>query len=728
MTNDCRPYHLFKLIRASLSVLILLLFFNTGILFAAPGNSLSTDSLMKHFFYNSLVYKNYIKEYTADVYIKATTVVPKKNILIRFAQNFSNVDQKGESTFFESICQLHYFTPDIFVQKIIALNGTNFNIKDMDNSVLGFTKLNIYNTTSFNNEILMPTTKEGSKYYSYSCKDTIPDFNGSPMIKIKLIPKINSQKLVSGYLYVDAKSLVVKKIELQGKIDFYSFKGEVDFGDENKYYMLPVSSKLELKFNVLGNEMVRKCSFYFKYKNIKIVETAPPKTKRLILPNVIMKLDSIPFVADSSFWCSKRPVPLTEEEKKIEQAQIFRRETSMKLKVDKNSNSIDFVSAVDAVSAQRFESSAFTFRYSGVVNPFKLSYGGLDGFVYWQQLNLDKKTKSSKFLSLRPSVGYVFKRKELFITVPFNYTFFPKKFGTLSATLGNRNNSYSSKTIALINQEISNKDSVNFKKLNLKYYKHYYLSLRAQYEIFNGLILSGGLDYLLYKPVRDSSRYSNSFGGREVDRLVNHNYISFSPVLQLTWTPDMYYNYNGDQKIYIGSKFPTFSLEYSRGIKGLFGGNSLYERIEGDVQQKIRLGLLRSFQYYFGFGLFTNERSVYFADFNRFQKNNFPKSWDDGIGGVFQLLENNWYNSSNKYVQLHAMYEAPFFLLPLFKRIPIDIVKERLYFSQLYTKSLPNYTEIGYGVGNYIFNLGLFVNLNKGQFDSVGAKFAFEIN
>ena len=37
--------------------------------------------------------------------------------------------------------------------------------------------------------------------------------------------------------------------------------------------------------------------------------------------------------------------------------------------------------------------------------------------------------------------------------------------------------------------------------------------------------------------------------------------------------------------------------------------------------------------------------------------------WSDDIGGVFQLLDGRWYNSSRKYIRGHLTYEAPFLLL-----------------------------------------------------------------
>ena len=73
------------------------------------------------------------------------------------------------------------------------------------------------------------------------------------------------------------------------------------------------------------------------------------------------------------------------------------------------------------------------------------------------------------------------------------------------------------------------------------------------------------------------------------------------------------------------------------------------------------------------------------------------------------------------------MYEYPYTLLRLFKNVTKDILEERIYVSQLYTPILPCYTEIGYGVGNFIGDAGIFVSFVKGKYESIGAKFTIEL-
>jgi hypothetical protein len=277
--------------------------------------------------------------------------------------------------------------------------------------------------------------------------------------------------------------------------------------------------------------------------------------------------------------------------------------------------------------------------------------------------------------------------------------------------------------IDIINESL--KDSTfNFDDLHLEYYKHYYLSLNNNFELFNGFLLHTGINYHLYRPVNNVPPEIES----EITEIIaKEDYKSFMPVIGFTYTPHQYYRFAGNRKQYVGSQYPTFSAEYARGIPDVISSNSNYERIEADIQQRIPLDLIRSIRYYVGGGIFTNANSIYFADFSKFSKRNFPPSWDDKMGGVFHLLDCKWYNASSSYVQAQLMYESPFMLLHFVRGISKEILRERIYVGQLYLPVLPIYTEIGYAMGNYVFSAGVFTGFERGKYSGIGLRFNFEL-
>jgi hypothetical protein len=189
----------------------------------------------------------------------------------------------------------------------------------------------------------------------------------------------------------------------------------------------------------------------------------------------------------------------------------------------------------------------------------------------------------------------------------------------------------------------------------------------------------------------------------------------------------MYYYMNGRRKMNVGSSMPTFILDYERGLKGVFGSNDEHERVEFDVQQKIKLNRIRTLGYRAGFGIFTKMDNVYFVDFANFKRSNIPEGWNDEIGGTFQLLDRHWYNSSRRYWRGHVAYESPFILLRPLNRLLGMIQQERLYGGILFMPHLTPYLEVGYGIGTHIFDVGAFAGFVNGKYDGVGFKFTFEL-
>ena len=206
-----------------------------------------------------------------------------------------------------------------------------------------------------------------------------------------------------------------------------------------------------------------------------------------------------------------------------------------------------------------------------------------------------------------------------------------------------------------------------------------------------------------------------------------NTYISFAPRIRVEWTPALYYYMNGKRKINLRSDYPTFSVDYERGIEGVFKSTGEYERIEFDLQHKIRLGLMRNIYYRFGFGAFTNQDELYFVDFANFARHNLPVGWNDEIGGVFQVLDGRWYNSSRRYVRGHFTYEAPFLILRHLMKYTRYVQNERLYISALSMPHLQPYLEVGYGIGTHVFDVGVFVSSENWKFSGIGCKFTFEL-
>jgi len=710
--------------------LVLFFFFTFPSLLFAKNVYNKADSIILRVLENREFYGKYIEEYDATAYIKGNEYIKKKNVLYQYAPDFLYIDRKGKNAFVESMVNIHFKAPNYFTQQILAVNGSKISMNNISKRAMQFLNVNIYNPAIFNNQILIPGIKDIFKYYRFEYVSVIDTLNHQ-IHQIRVIPKIRSQQLISGFFYVVDSLWTIYQLNIEGKLEFYKFRVETEFGLPEKDFLLPVKTEITFQLNLLGNEVTNHYYSSFQYEDVKKQDMSMrEKVINYDLSDYFnVSVDSIPIISDEKFWEENRRVPLTSYEESLIKTGQNREKQQTSDTSNLLKNSWNFFSS-GVFFSKRFKYNDSQMSYSGLFNPFKLAYSKLDGIVYWQEFRYKKINAAGREFYVNPSIGFLFQRKQVYFRVPVQWSFQPMKMGEIRLTIQNRNQSYNSTFIDMIEKETP--DSIHFEDFNLEYYHHYTSGLEVQYEITNGLLLRGGINYNWYVPVKYKNTKEADWRNDDIDitkdvtDLMTDQYRIFLPTIGLTWTPRQFYRIIGKRKEYVGSNFPTLSSECSWGMRGILGSNSNYTQLEADIQQKIPIGLINTFQYYFSAGAFLKTRSLYFADFNLFQKRHFPESWDEPIGGVFQLLPGEWYNASRSYIQAHLIYEFHFMLSRLFGRKATEtLLSERIYVSQLYTSILPCYTEVGYGIGNFIGDAGIFASLVKGKFESVGVKLTF---
>lgn len=680
------------------------------------------DSIMRKVIEQADKYKTVVSRYEAEIYIKGKTEILKQNILMRFAHHLFPVDRKNKDMIFEMVSHSKFNAPNNYLHSFEAINGNSIPNGAKQQEVLTFLNLNVYSPTIYNEGIIMPVAHEAFKYYNFNLK-SIETTGDLKIYQIRFMPKLWSQKLICGDLYITDKDWHIDKIDLNGRFSFAEFNLVMTFGRDYRHFILPQKADLFLRYHVLGNAIASYYHTSFKYEAVEWVEEdyEDKKHHSLDLTGYYqLSSDTIPIISDSSYWKNKRDIPLTqEEETKYEKTSI--RTTQ----ANDTSNIRKYLKITERLTNTiNLDYKTTRLKYSGILNPFQLGYSGRNGITYRQQLRFSKTFKKDRQLRFRPEVGFVFKRKELFFKFEGDWEYLPEKQGALSLSLGNTNQGYSSKIMNEINEQL--KDSTfNFENLDLEYFKHYYIELKNQIELFNGFQMTTGISYHRRIPTRKSAIDP----GDSVTEIINENYHDFIPTIGFSYTPRQYYWMDGYRKEYLYSYYPTISIEFGRAIPGVWKSSGNYGRVEADIHQSIYLGLSRRFNYHISGGLYTAQKSTYFADYRYFTRHNFPESWGgDDFGGVFHQLGSVWFNASDKYVQAHAMYESPFMLFQLFKpEATKHIISERFYLSQLWMPVKPSYTEIGYGFGNHIFNVAAFVGFDKLKYDGIGFKFAFEL-
>ena len=675
-------------------------------------------------------YEKIVNDYRADLYIKGKLNIRKKNFMFRYLPKMFRMQKGVREYLMESYSDLHFTAPDIYDQKVIAGYGTVFS-GGFQATMLEYFHVNVYSATLLYDRLLSPLAKNGKKYYRYQI-DTIMGGQDNLHYKIRFIPKTKSDQLVGGYMIVSSDVWSVREIRFSGRSELLTFENLIkmgEVGDDNEF--LPVRYEFEVRFNFVGNVVDGSYLASLDYSSIELKEKSKyrkEKKKLNLTESYTLRCDTNSLHLDSAYFASLRPIELMDDEKKLYEDYAFRKDTTALKPPSKRrvfwGEIGDFLLSDLNVDLSRIGSV----KCSPIINPLLLSYSGSNGFSWRQDFKYNRLFSGDKLLRIVPRIGYNFTRKEFYWSANADFDYWPQKRGAIHVNFGNGNRIYSSDVLDEL--KAMPDSTFDFDQIHLDYFKDLYFNFRHSIEVVNGLELSVGFSAHRRTAV-EKSRFvvlnsSLPLASDFLDKFKD-TYISFAPRVRVEWTPCLYYYMNGKRKINLRSAYPTFSVDYERGIKGVFKSTAQYERIEFDLQHHVQLGLMRNIYYRFGFGAFTNQEQLYFVDFANLARSNLPIGWNDDIGGVFQLLDGRWYNSSRKYVRAHFTYEAPFLFLRHLMKYTRYVQNERLYVNTLFVPHLNPYLEIGYGIGTHIFDVGVFVSSENWKYTEVGCKFTFEL-
>ena len=692
---------------------------------------ISADSIIERVMTFAPSYESIVSDYRANLYIKGKMNIQKKNFILRYVPSMFRLQKGVREYLLETYSDLHYTAPNIYDQKVKASQGTVRGNRGLP-GLLEYFSVNIYSSSLLNDErLLSPLAKNGQKYYKYRIDSVMGDPNNLDY-RIRFIPRTKSDQLVGGYMIVSSNVWSVREIRFSGRSELITFTCWIKMGEVGKKdEFLPIRYDVEALFKFLGNKVDGNYTASLDYKSIELKERKvrkKEKKKYNLSESFSLQCDTNAYKTDASTFGVLRPIPLSEGEKQLYKDYTYRRDT---VSVQQKTKSQAFWGTMGDLMVEDYKfnlSNIGSVRFSPFINPLLFSYSGSNGLSYRQDFRYNRIFRGDKWLRIVPKLGYNFTRKEFYWSLNADFEYWPQKRGFFRLSVGNGNRIYRSK---MLDELKAMPDSIfNFDLIHLDYFKDLYFNFRHSFEITNGLDISLGFSAHKRTAV-EKSRFvitgDYPMPPPEFMERFRNTYISFAPRIRVEWTPALYYYMNGKRKINLRSDYPTFSVDYERGIEGVFKSTGEYERIEFDLQHKIQLGLMRNIYYRFGFGAFTNQDELYFVDFANFARHNLPVGWNDEIGGVFQVLDGRWYNSSRRYVRGHFTYEAPFLILRHLMKYTRYVQNERLYISALSMPHLQPYLEVGYGIGTHVFDVGVFVSSENWKFSGIGCKFTFEL-
>lgn len=693
---------------------------------SVPHRPFVPDSIMSHIFYSAQVYANEVKEFKADLYLKGRFQVHKRNRILKYIPYMFRFEKGVDNYIHESLSELHYTAPDIYDRKIRAVQTTFPGGNSRFFDIMDFIHFNIYSPSVMKDKILSPLSKSTSIHYNYLL-DSIDYQSEGVVYKIRVIPRYRSTQLLEGFFWISSSDWNIRYMDFIGKYDLTAFHLVMQMGKTPETRCLPQLLNLDVVFKFVGNHLEMKYTGWLNYSEVSFRKENDwnfgrlKKDKYNLSKSYTLTCDTTRLIQNRDSFARIRPLPLDDWEDSLYLAFDKRREVhvddTMQVETKQKKNLVFMGQIGDAlISSYDIDFSRVgNVTCSPLINPLLVSYSHRRGISYRQVFKYNKLFHNGKLLRLVPQIGYNFTKKEFYAKLDGEFVYNPRKHGSITVNVGNGNRIYSSVVLDQLNAMPDS--AFSFTGLELDYFKDVYLNVAHNLEVVNGLNLWMGI----------SMHWRNAVNGTpEVAERVRLRYNSFAPRVRVEWTPGMYYYYNGNRKINVGSRYPTFVFDYERGLD-ILPNSGKYERFEMSAAQKIRINNIHTLAYHLGSGFFTNQDDMYFVDYVDFANINLPQGWNDDIGGTFQMLDGRWYNASRHYVRGNMTFETPFLLLYPVGRLLSFIQKERIYAGILFMPHLNPYFELGYGIGTHVFDFGVFIGNEKGKFTSLGCKFTFEL-
>ena len=157
-----------------------------------------------------------------------------------------------------------------------------------------------------------------------------------------------------------------------------------------------------------------------------------------------------------------------------------------------------------------------------------------------------------------------------------------------------------------------------FKRSNI--YEKNEIGIENGIEVSNGFYVVNYLEFAKRNSI-ENYKFNNKFDTIFNGTLINTNPVSFEGynalynTVILRYTPHQLFRSEPNQKVVLGSKWPTFSLTWRKGVPQILKSKVNFDYLEFAIRQILKLGLVGISEYSFISGSFLNTQNLKLVDY-----------------------------------------------------------------------------------------------------------------
>ena len=597
-------------------------------------------------------YNTEVKAFTCDLYSK-DVIKLKKLPSKMFGQKIEKEDKKemGLDTAGSGIL---YLSESISSVASVLPNKFKMNVKSSrvsGSNSFGFTFptfISLYNNNVviFSQKLnprgfVSPVADNALNFYKYKFMGSYWE-NGKEINAIKVTPKRLYEPLFSGIINITEGEWRIHSLDL-----VLTKKSALELLDTLKIVQFHVPATkdewrvknqlLSFNFNFFGIHAVG--NFVNVYANYMI----NPVFAKGFFDNIIIKYDTAVNKKTTAYWDSIRPVPLEKDEMK---------DYLIKDSVFKSRKDSMFSSAnIDSLK-----------KYQGSVKPLQIFWKGINRTHYgkktrynWGINSLIKGLEYNTAEGVAINVGGFYKK--YFTKNKMNISVAPNiRYGVsnqhinawVDVQLKTRDNDIDKKVkretwlfsggqkVQQFNNESPITPLINsfstlfygqnylknyealFAKIGFskKYESGFLFAINALYE--DRKPLNNTTNFTLYK--KDTSKLTVNYPFEQLNKqFTPHKALIVS--IDISFKPGQRYIQLPYSKIPIGSKYPTFSFNYTKGFNTILGSNVHFDKWRFEINDDVNFKLAGLLKYKIGIGGFLNNKQVFIQDYQHFNGN-----------------------------------------------------------------------------------------------------------
>ena len=670
-------------------------------------------------------YEKQVKAFQADLYIKGMINLlnlPEKVMGQKVPQEDKNrmgLDSSGKGIIYlsESVNKVSVrddqFKLEVLSSRVSGNNGLGFNFP----AFISFYKNNVSIFSSQFNQrgFVSPIADAALNYYNYKFLGSFFE-GGNEVNVITVTPKRKYEPLFSG---------VINIIEDDWRI--YSCNLSL-----TKTSQLEVFDTLRISqiHTPVNNDvwMVKDQVLHFSFDQFKIKSEGNfinvysdyhinPQFSKNFFDRIIIKYDSAVDQKPHSYWDSIRPVPLEPVEIKDYQIKdsTFNSKDSSATNVDslrKKQGPLKitqiFWSGVDRMS---FSKPTFRFTFDPVIKT--LQYNTVEGLAINPSLTVSKNFaddgRKITFIAdtrygfnnrhFNPWAGLIFDHKNTSLYDEFNNESFFVAGGKRVSQFFKQSN---------ITGLANSVGTLLYGRNDMKIYENYFLKsgFAKQWESgANFLVEAGYEDRLPIENTTDfilNKKWHHRFTPNYPVEILSAQFVRHQAVVMhasLSVQPGQRYIQFPKSKIAIGSKLPTFTLDYTKGFKNVFGSDVDFDKWAFNVEDDINMKLAGSLKYNLTLGGFLNNKSVFAQDYKHFYAS-FSHVAGEYVKSFQMVSDYQFSNQSSFYSELLFEHHANGLLtnkIPLFKKLNWNLVEG---VNALFIHPSVKYSEVFVGLEN----------------------------